>query len=394
MRKADDETRRLSDNKSDIDALNAQIEAKKKKIAEIQKAIDAYKNKITETQLQTVSLKNQVNLLDNHIAQVNLDVEATENKLDTLGLQLQSLGLSIKEKNTIIERQKKILAELIRELRREDGKKIIEVMAAYRSVSHFYDSVSRVQTLEHDLGKTTKSIRLAKAELETKQQETIATKENYEETHTELQDKKNNLQQQITNKQNLISQTQASEQKYKTLISSLKTQYQQTENEQEAIEAQVRKKLTEQQKQKPEKFDTDSSGLSWPIGSHRVTAYFHDPLYPYRTVFEHNAIDIATAHGTTVRAAASGYIARAKRCTAASCYAYVMIVHSNGISTVYGHLSAISVNEDQFVTRGDVIGYSGATPGTVGAGPFTTGPHLHFEVRKNGIPVDPLNYLK
>ncbi|OGH64238.1 MAG: hypothetical protein A2821_04065 [Candidatus Magasanikbacteria bacterium RIFCSPHIGHO2_01_FULL_41_23] len=379
---------------TEIDQLNSQIETKKKKIEQIQKSIDAYKAKISETQTQTISLKNQVNLLDNTISQVNLDVQATQEKLETLGLELKGLQLSIAEKTKIIERQKRILAELIRELRREDGKKMIEIMTVYSSLSDFYDRVNYVQTLEHNLGKTAKTLRLAKADLEVKHQTTKETKQDYQEIRTELEDKKLELRSQINYKQELLSETQASEQKYKTLVNSLKAQYQQTENEIGGIETQVRKKLAEQQKKKPEKFDVDSGELSWPVSSRRITAYFHDVTYPYRQVFEHNAIDLVASHGTAVKAAASGYIARAKKCTTAACYSYIMIVHSNGISTVYGHLSALNVSEEEFVTRGDIIGYSGATPGTVGAGPFTTGQHLHFEVRKNGIPVDPLGYLK
>jgi murein DD-endopeptidase MepM/ murein hydrolase activator NlpD len=173
------------------------------------------------------------------------------------------------------------------------------------------------------------------------------------------------------------------------LLQSLREQYKLIEDEVRSFEDKVRRKLAEQDKIS----DGADIVLSWPVPSRYITSYFHDPDYPYRRVFEHNAIDIRAAQGTNVKAAAAGYVARARRCSSSRCYSYVIIIHSGNLSTVYGHLSKVNVTADQFVSRGEVIGLSGATPGTIGAGPFVTGPHLHFETRLNGIPVNPLNYI-
>jgi murein DD-endopeptidase MepM/ murein hydrolase activator NlpD len=119
---------------------------------------------------------------------------------------------------------------------------------------------------------------------------------------------------------------------------------------------------------------------------------FHDPYYPFKDITEHNGIDIFAFQGTFVKAAADGTVSQVVD-GGLTGYSYVTIEHSNGFKTVYGHLSEINVSVGDSVSVNDVIGRSGGTPGTPGAGSTTTGPHLHFEVWYNGVTVDPENYL-
>ncbi len=376
---------------AEIDELNKKISEGKSKIEQLQKNIDEYNKKISEKRTEAQSLSNQLAILDNQLTQIQLDIDLTQTKLDTLTLQIEELAIGIADKQETIDKQRLMLAELVRTLHYENNKKYIEVMVAYDNFSDFYTRVQYLKSIEQDLGQASKAIRIATEELQQKKVETEERKKTYEDLKKRLDNRKKDLDEQTKYKGVLLAQTQSSEMTYKTMVANLKSQYKQVENEIVSVEQQVRKKLAENKQ-----FATlpdDETLLSWPTQSRYVTAYFHDKSYPFRYIYEHPAIDIRSAHGTPVGASKSGYVARARTCTTASCYAYVMIAHEGGITTVYGHLSKITVKEDQFVTRGDIIGYSGATPGTVGAGPFTTGPHLHFEVRKNGIPANPLDYL-
>lgn len=98
----------------------------------------------------------------------------------------------------------------------------------------------------------------------------------------------------------------------------------------------------------------------------------------------HNAVDISSAVGQAVRAPADGIIVKAEW---ANGYGNVIYIsHGYGYSTRYGHLSAYAAKPGQHVKRGDIIGYVGSTG-------RSTGPHLHYEVRLNNNPVNPLEYI-
>lgn len=380
-------------NKAEIDALNERISDKRSKVKEIEKSIESYKDKVRVKQREAVSLGNQVSILDNRIVQVELDIEATGEKIDALELEIESLTLSIEDKEAVIARQQEMIGELIRTIHFHDNKKYIEVASSYENFSEFYNQIQYVKTVESSLGTNARTLRLLKEELEDKKSQQEAQQESYVALKEELSEKRQSLQEQIYAKESLIVETRSSELVFQTLLNQLKSKHREVESEITGIEREIRRQLEAQDKLDALEVSNGKLVLSWPTQSRYITARFRDPSYPYRHVFEHNAIDIRSAQGTPLKASASGYVARARRCNVASCYAYTLLVHSGGVSTLYGHMNTITVSEGQFVARGDVIGTSGAAPGTVGAGPFTTGPHLHYEVRKDGIPVDPLLYL-
>jgi murein DD-endopeptidase MepM/ murein hydrolase activator NlpD len=132
--------------------------------------------------------------------------------------------------------------------------------------------------------------------------------------------------------------------------------------------------------------------LDWPVESRRITSYFHDADYYQSLQSQHEAIDIATPQWTDILAPADGYVYFILEPTNTN-YSYLAMKHRNWLVTVYGHLSEIKTSKYEFVKKWQVIAKSGWTPWTPGAGPMTSGPHLHFELWKDKESRDPLRYL-
>lgn len=122
-----------------------------------------------------------------------------------------------------------------------------------------------------------------------------------------------------------------------------------------------------------------------PVDSKRITSAFGYRVNPVSGKYGfHTGIDLAVASGTNVRTAFYGTVEETGE--EDDWGKYVLIKHSDGLETYYCHLSEIFAEEGAVIRRGEVIGLSGSTG-------WSTGPHLHFEVRIDGIRVDPAMLL-
>jgi len=131
--------------------------------------------------------------------------------------------------------------------------------------------------------------------------------------------------------------------------------------------------------------DADSDVPSaWPVGG-RVTSGFGMRVAPIRGGWRmHPGLDISAASGTRVRSAGAGLVVFSGY---RSGYGNTVVVdHGDGMKTLYGHMSRLGTKEGRRVSEGDVLGFVGSTG-------RSTGPHLHFEIRFRGEPVNPMCYL-
>jgi murein DD-endopeptidase MepM/ murein hydrolase activator NlpD len=127
----------------------------------------------------------------------------------------------------------------------------------------------------------------------------------------------------------------------------------------------------------------NGSGLSWPTSGPLTSSFGYrmHPIYHYRRL--HAGIDIGAPWGQSVHAAAGGVVTFAGGMGG---YGNMVLVSHGGLTTGYAHLSAITVRRGAHVSRGSVVGRIGSTGSS-------TGPHLHFETRVNGSPVNPMRYF-
>jgi murein DD-endopeptidase MepM/ murein hydrolase activator NlpD len=372
--------------KKEVDDLNSQVSTKQQDVKDLDSVIAKYRDQINQQTAAQDTLQNTLALLDNQVKEKELTIEQTKAQIDIANLELQRVNaqITLQEKN-LADRQQ-ALGGIVLELQDAGNVGDLESFLARPSLSDFFSRVDELKRVESDLTDATDDVKAAKADLENKQHDLENYRTALQNQTTDLQKEQTQLEEDRAAKVSLLAETAQQEGQYQRLLYELRQQKQQESNDISDLETKLKDKLDSID----QALARGDILLNWPIHVTRISTYFHDPTYPFRKLFEHPGVDLPTDVGTPVHAAAGGYVAFTRR---GSQYGnYIMLVHPGGVATIYAHLSKFNVQPDTYVERGDVIGFSGGRPGDEGAG-LSTGAHLHFEVRQDGIPVDPLPFL-
>ncbi len=372
-----------------VEELRSELDAKRKNLKNTEQEIKKFQESIQEKRKTAQTLADQIEIMDDNITEIELTVENTAAQISETDSELESVEADIEVKEKEVELQKQVLAEYIRSIHTLDQQSSVTVFLKYTTFSEALQESSTIVELQNRGHETLVHIQALQDDLIVKQREL----EDYRQSLASLRDKQEKqqvtLENQKNSKERILQLTNAQESQYKSLLQEAQQQHKSAESSIAALDTQIREELKKQgagNLPSVGKFD-------WPIEPiFGVSCEFHCGGYPYAYLIgPHSAIDIPTYVGTPIKAPADGYVARTHD-SGGPGYSYIMIIHGDGLSTVYGHVSGFAAKEGQMVSRGTVIGYTGGASGSHGSG-LSSGPHLHFEVRKNNVPVNPRNYL-
>lgn len=353
----------LDDLKDDLDAIEEQAQEK-------QEEIDMAKASIQEVMDEISRLNTQIAKIEATIATLQEEVEATEARLVVIRQELQQA-----EEDRV--HYKEILDERIRIMYMFGDSSYFEVLFTAESFSDFISKIDMIRTImEYDQG-VLFSLEEIEARIEEKKQEVEDEKSNIIAMQNEAKRQKTNLDSVVVSREKTMESLKQSQR-------LLEEEKEALEQESQAIKNEILARQTINEK--------INSIYLWPApGVTKISSPFGWRIHPiYGDYRFHSGIDISTSGRSGIDAIAVGY-GEVIESRYSSSYGNMITIdlglddNGNRVSAVYAHLARRYVSVGQGVTPGTPIGEIGTTG-------WSTGIHLHFEIRLNGNPVNPLNY--
>ncbi len=351
---------------------NSKLKLKEKKKA-LNKELQEASKKVRKEANNKEALDNQIKVVQSQIDVSNSYIYEIEQEISEMEKQIAQIQEEMKQKIVTL---KKVLATIYV----AGDTSTIDIILGAKNFEDFIDKVDIVRSVSQTIKKMVDDLQNDLDKIKEKQKEITANKEEKEKEKENLEKSRGSLQELYGQSEKLLSELEESEKQVKREIDL-------NDSEIKAIDAQIQKYYEEQKRLMEEKSSGKVTpphvgGFTWPVPGYRtISSGFNDTQ---GRAHMHGAIDIAGAgiYGQKVVASGSGKVIIASCGWGGGYGNYVVIDHGNGRSTLYGHMSNIVVKSGQSVSAGQQIGNVGSTG-------ISTGPHLHFEYRVNGVRTNP-----
>ena len=380
-----------------ISGVNADtLSDAKQKQQNIQKQITENNNKITATEKEATEYLKQVDELNNKISEYTNNLSVLQEKVNQVNKKIEEYENDLQNSSQRFSSAEDLYAVRLRSIYENGVPNIIDILFESKGITDFFSKLNVYQSIvEYDkamvdnIDGEKSYIDNIKSDIEVQKVQLDQLKYDVEKATTSLNDAK-------SQKQAKVNELNASKEKLKAVNSVLN-------KEAENLNAQIAAEIAERERKKAQGSNKNNGGASnivnsngkfaWPLkgyGKERITATF--PKYPDGT--RHDGVDIGVPVGTPVYAAAAGEVVTSRYYLTENYDGsykngygnYVMIDHGD-YYTLYGHLQYKKVvSVGQSVSKGQLIAYTASTGNS-------TGPHLHFEVRKGKTAVNPMQFF-
>lgn len=351
---------------------------------EINKNIDNASNSIDQKKVKMAEIEAEVKKLDKELTTAMDELTKLNKELDKVSEELETAKSELVTAREEKEQQQETLETRIRYMYEYGEISYLDTLLSATSFTDFLNRVEYIKVIyeydqniydslekkEQEINDLVKTIDMKKLEVEVLQKNATL--------------KRDELQANVTQKEALVFQI---ENDIQLLQQQIEEEERANKNVEAMIQAEIKKQEELMKAQNKAPVTYTGGKFMWPTPSNTtVNSPFGYRIHPITGKNKlHAGVDVPVGIGTPVYAAADGTVM-----TSGTVQGYgttVIIMHGSNLSSLYGHLSSTTVSVGQSVKKGDLIAYSGNTGNS-------TGPHLHFEVRENGVATDPMAYVQ
>lgn len=395
-------------------AVWAEDEDLQNQLSDVQGQMAEQTQKKNDAEAVIGNVSEKLRIIQDNLNAATNEYKSISSQLADTEKQIAEMQVKLKEEQAKLEKREKVFRVRIRDIYMHGQLSYLDVVLGAKDFNDFanrVDLLRRVIAADMDLITAIRQqrdeIQQVQQELESQRQKQSVLKENAAQKKAEIEQHKKE-QQAILYKAETDKAT--AEEAYRELEASSQSigemLRQRAAARAAAAAAAEAEAAAQQQAAASSQADTGDTGTSddsgstepdysyqpvsgsgafiWPVNGVITSPYGYRTHPIFGTTIYHSGIDIGVDYGTPVHAADSGVVVEAGWISG---YGYAVVIdHGNGLSTLYGHNESLNVSSGQSVSQGQVIAYAGSTGNS-------TGPHVHFEVRSNGDPVDPSAYL-